>query len=67
MHHVFEKARNVSGMAGCHAIIPDVFPDGGDGALARRKGCYEGFGFTTFDGNPGCMFPVTKQVRALVT
>ncbi len=66
MHHVFEKARMVSDIAGCHAIILDVIPDGGEDAFARRKMWYESFGFATFPSNPARMFLVMKQVRAVV-
>ena len=66
MHHVFEKARAVSDMAGCHAILLDVIADGGDDALARRKAWYEGFGFAAFPSNPARMFLPMKQVRASV-
>ncbi len=66
MHHVFEKACMVSDMAGCHAIILDVIPDGGEEAFERRKTWYESFGFATFPSNPARMFLVMKQVRAVV-
>ncbi len=66
MHHVFEKACMVSDMAGCHAIILDVIPDGGEESFARRKAWYESFGFATFSSNPARMFLVMKQVRTAV-
>ena len=66
MHHVFEKACRVSDMAGCHAIILDVIPDGGEEAFARRKSWYESLGFATFASNPARMFLVIKQARAVV-
>ncbi len=62
---VFEKARMISDMAGCHAIILDVIPDGGEDAFMRRKVWYESFGFATFSSNPARMFLVMKQVRAV--
>ena len=65
MHHVFEKACNISEMAGCHAIILDVISDGGDEEFARRRAWYENFGFTSFSSNPARMFLVMKQVRAV--
>lgn len=37
LHHVIEKACNVSDLAGCHAILLDVVSDGGDEEFARRK------------------------------
>lgn len=65
MYHVFEKACNVSEMAGCHAIILDVISDGGEEAFARRRAWYENFGFTSFSSNPARMFLVMKQARAV--
>ncbi len=66
MHHVFEKACIVSGMAGCHAIVLDVISDGGEEAFARRKSWYAEFGFTPFASDPARMFMTMKQVRAAV-
>lgn len=66
MHHVFEKATNISGMAGCHAIILDVISDDGAQAFERRREWYESFGFTPFASNPARMFLVMNQVRAVV-
>ncbi len=66
MHHVFEKACAVADMAGCHAILLDVIADGGEDSFPRRRGWYEGFGFTAFASNPARMFLTMKQVRAMV-
>ncbi|MCY4534550.1 MAG: GNAT family N-acetyltransferase [Bryobacterales bacterium] len=66
MQHVFEKASQVSSMAGCHAIVLDVISDGGGEAFLRRKAWYASFGFATFVSNPARMFLAMKQVRAVV-
>ena len=66
MHHAFEKACRVSGMAGCHAIVLDVIADGGGEAFAYRKSWYAGFGFMPFASNQARMFMAMKQVRAAV-
>ena len=66
MHHVFEKARVIADMAGCHAIVPDVISDGGEAEFVRRTGWYESFGFAAFASNPARMFLALKQVRAMV-
>lgn len=66
LHHVIEKACNVSDLAGCHAILLDVISDGGDEEFVRRKAWYVSFGFTAFTSNPGRMFLVKKQARMLV-
>lgn len=66
MQHVFEKASQISNMAGCHAIVLDIISDGGEEAFTRRKAWYEGFGFEPFASNPARMFLVMKQVHAIV-
>lgn len=66
MHHVFEKAYTVSGLAGCHAIVLDVISDGGVEAFARRKSWYARFGFVPFASDAARMFLAMNQVRAAV-
>ena len=67
LHHVIEKACNVSDLAGCHAtILLDAISDGGDEEFARRKAWYGSFGFTAFASNPARMFLVMKQACVLV-
>ncbi len=56
----------VADAVGCHAIVLDAIPDGGEAEFARRKGWYESFGFATFASDPVRMFLAMQQVRAAV-
>ncbi len=66
MHHVFEKAYQVSQKAGCFALVLDVMADGGPDAFERRLAWYRQFGFQPFVSNPARLFMTMKQVRALI-
>jgi GNAT superfamily N-acetyltransferase len=66
MDFAFQKACTISDNAGCFGVLLDIFEDGGEEQVQRRKTWYTGMGFTSFVSDPNRMFVTIQYLKQLI-
>lgn len=65
MDFAFQKACTISEQAGCFAVLLDVFEDGGEEHINRRKNWYVDMGFRSFSSDQNRMFVTIQYLKQL--